>query len=231
MSLKTFMSYSAEDAEIVYRVWDILTRIGIKSYAYKKFPKPGEPINESVMKAMKTCRCVIVFLTKTGAKSHWVNQEVGAAVALNKKVIPILENGVEWKGFIAENVEHISYNPLEPDSAVCLLVKRLREILKLERNIPNGLAIRCGSCQSEFPIALPSNSEIEDATKEKRNFNVPCPNGHVVEISASTLEPVWLLRKFQKALFKKRIARMITLLARQDIPSILIESISLARSL
>jgi hypothetical protein len=229
MPSKIFISYAAEDAEVVYRVWDILSRIGIQCYAYEKFPKPGEAISESVMKAIKVCRYMIVFLTKNSSESHWVNQEVGAAVALNKRVIPILENGTEWTGFIANNVEHIRYNPLKPDFTISVLIRRLREIFKLDGAISRGFEVRCGSCKEDFQADLPSNIEVEDAAKEKRNFHMLCPNGHIVEISASTLEPTWLRKEFEKTIFKKKVMRMITLLAQQNIPSILIESISALR--
>jgi hypothetical protein len=231
MSFKTFISYSAEDAEIVYRTWDILTRVGIKSYAFEKFPKPGEAISQSAMNAIRDCKCMIVFLTKTGVKSHWVNQEVGAGVALNKMIIPIREKGTEWKGFIAGNIEHIPYNPLKPDHTIYLLVRRLRGIFRLARNVPNGVVVKCGSCGNEFEVDLPSNNEVEKALEEKRNFTLSCPNGHAVEISAETLEPIWLQKKFMKTLFKKRIMRMIKLLAKLDYPSILVESISLIKNI
>ena len=205
MPHKIFMSYSAEDTEIVYRVWAVLTRIGINAYAYEKFPKPGDPINKSIMNAIRNCRCIIVFLTKTGSNSCWVNQEVGAAVALKKRVIPILERDVDWKGFIGDNIEHISYDPLKPEATISLIVNRLRHLFKLESNIPNGLIVRCETCSVEFSVPLPSILEIENAVNVNKNFNVNCPNTHTVEIVPTTLEPLWLAKKFQKTLFKKKI--------------------------
>jgi hypothetical protein len=38
---------------------------------------------------------VIAVLTKKGARSEWVNLEIGAALGMNKPIVPLLEEGVE----------------------------------------------------------------------------------------------------------------------------------------
>jgi mannitol/fructose-specific phosphotransferase system IIA component len=66
-------------------------------------------------------------LTEDGARSEWVNQEIGVAHGLGKDIIPIKEKGVDVKGFI-EGVEWITLDRFNPDVALEKTSSYLRDL-------------------------------------------------------------------------------------------------------
>jgi hypothetical protein len=225
MVFDVFISYSEEDTEIVYRTWNVVSRIGVTAYAYEKFPKPGEDVGKSVVNGIRQSSYMVVFLTRKGRKSQWVNQEVGAAFAFRKMIIPLWEVDVDWSGFVAKKVEHISYDPLKPDITIYILVKRLRKLLGREQQIENGLMLQCDKDEIEFKTTLPSTQDIDKAAENNRTFFASCPNGHPVEYSSLTLEPSWMRRRAQRAIFKRHIKKIIYELIEQGFPPLIIRPI------
>lgn len=60
---------------------------------------------------------IIPILTETSIGSQWVNQEIGYAVAMNKEIVPIIEQSIinQLKGFIHKNID-LPYNFSEKES-------------------------------------------------------------------------------------------------------------------
>jgi hypothetical protein len=125
-----FFSHGEEDWDFVKRVFDILDRMSISCYAYEYFPEYGDYIPEIIKRNIKDCRTFIVLLTQNSVQSQWVNQEVGMAFALDRLIIPIVERGVETKGFV-ELRQRIDYDRNIPKLDVHLVVIRIIFIRKL----------------------------------------------------------------------------------------------------
>jgi len=95
-----FLSHAEEDGNFAERVFDIIERMGIGCYIYERSREFGKDISEIIKRNIKGCRTLVVILTQNGVQSQVVNQEIGMAFALNKGIIPIVERGVETKGFV-----------------------------------------------------------------------------------------------------------------------------------
>lgn len=89
-------------------------------------PEPGERLSDKIMGAIDSSDCVLALLTKDGIRSQWVNQEIGYAKKAGKLILPLVEEGTEVKGFLAE-FEYIPFNREEPFSAINRIAKYLRD--------------------------------------------------------------------------------------------------------
>lgn len=126
---KVFISHSIEDLEIVSIISDGLKLIGIDIYIAEFYPEPGRTLSDKVLENLRSSDCVIVLLTHFGAKSAWIQQEIGIAKTLGKPVIPLLEKGLTIKGLL-EGVEYISLDRKNVSDAVERLIgsiSRLKE--------------------------------------------------------------------------------------------------------
>ena len=173
---EVFFSHSEEDWSFVERVWDILNRMGISCYVYEYYPEYGEYLPEIIKRNMNNeCRTVIVLLTQHSTQSQWVNQEIGMAFASGRLIIPIVEMGVETKGFV-ELRQHIDYDKNNPGDAIYDLIYRLRDLHprdNIEFYCENE---KCGNFTRRFSETLPTKEEINDAIERNHVFIAQCPS-------------------------------------------------------
>jgi hypothetical protein len=157
----------------------------LNPYAYKLYPEPGEIIPELVLNRINASKYVVPFLTRDGVKSQWVNQEIGVAHALGMYIIPIVEVGVESKGFV-ELRHHIKYNREDLDGTIFDLIRRLRQLMN-----PLTLDIKCTKCGIKFVSKLPSFEMVNEAISEDKIFAYKCPECQAeVQINPKTLETI-----------------------------------------
>jgi nucleoside 2-deoxyribosyltransferase len=82
------------EAGLEPRFRDQAAAAGMEVYLAEHDVQPGESLAEKVRKAIRRSDAVVVLLTKSGAASAYVHQEVGVAIEAGKPVIPIVETGV-----------------------------------------------------------------------------------------------------------------------------------------
>jgi hypothetical protein len=131
MSFTVFISHSmaAEDRPIVNDLMARLRARAIEPYLAERDPQPGLPLSSKILERIGLSDLVTVFWTRSGASSEWVNQEVGAARAKGKHVIPLVEKGVIVKGLL-EGVERVDFDRNHPESAL----ESLEEFLARKRD-------------------------------------------------------------------------------------------------
>lgn len=172
---EVFFSHAEEDWNFVERVSNILDRIGISCYTYERYPEYGEYIPEIIKQRIDNYMTVIVLLTQNSVQSQWVNQEIGMAFALDRNLIPIVENGIETKGFV-ELRQRINYDENSPDDAIYALIYRLR-ILHPKDNIELYCENeKCENHTRRFNVSLPTQEEINDAIGRNLLFVADCPS-------------------------------------------------------
>ena len=159
---------------------------------YELYPQYGELLPEVMKKAIVSSKIFVTFLTKDGVPSQWVNQEIGVAHALRKLIIPIIESGVESKGFIELRIS-LPFSPDEPELMIYQLVIRLRELLFRCNKQPNGLQITCTSCGNVFLTDLPSCEEVNYAYEKGLSLRLKCPHCHNdVDVNPLTFDEIGL---------------------------------------
>jgi len=119
VSYWVFLSHSTKDKDLVDRLttWIGISQLfqptlDIRVYIAERAPEYGIRISEKISRNIDRCDCLLAILTMDGASSQWVNQEIGYAMKAGKPIIPIVEEGVEVKGLLAD----IEYIPFRKDS-------------------------------------------------------------------------------------------------------------------
>jgi len=194
MLFDVFLSHDRQDYDIVYRVWKILDRIKISAYMYELYPNYGQYLPETIKQVMKQSRYVVVFFTRNGINSQWVNQEVGIAIgaagAFQSITIPILEEGVDCKGF-TEHLIHIDYKTYQPDDMISNLLWTLRQKLNKANAIRQGVRIDCicgNTTYGELDSLDTINHSVDIGEKIAR---YECPHcGEENRFDLRTWEPV-----------------------------------------
>ena len=136
-----FIAYSNEDEGPAKKIRDALRRIDeFKPYIAEDYQTPGENFKERIKSAIESCRYFIVFLTEYGVRSQWVNQELGYACAVKKKleknyrIIPISKKAIALKGFITQDSEDLLF--LDKFDITVIIANIIRLI---RTTIPGGL--------------------------------------------------------------------------------------------
>lgn len=124
MAFSVFVSHSVRDLDVVYQFKYWLEVNGIRVYVDDTQPQYGTPLPAKIANALNQSDCVIAILTTSGDRSEWVNQEIGYAVRAGRLVIPVVEQGVNLKGFIA-NVEYVTFQPNDPATAITNVINYL----------------------------------------------------------------------------------------------------------
>ncbi len=194
MLFDVFLSHDSQDYEIVDRVWKILDRINISAYMYEAYPDYGQYLAETIKKMMKQSKYVVVFFTRNGVNSQWVNQEVGIAIgsapAFQSITIPVLEEGVTCKGF-TEHLIHVDYRVYQPETMLADLVWTLRQKLGKTDLVKNGLRVDC-SCGWIFQEDLWALETINILLEKGHNICIcTCPQCRAeCKFDSQTWEPV-----------------------------------------
>lgn len=128
MAFRVFISHSTADMGLVYQLKYWPEANGIEAYVAQLYPQPGTPLADKVINEIRACDCFLALLTRDGARSEWVREEIGAAVSAKHTtgrpaaVVPILEEGVQLKGLLADK-EYVSFNRANPVDTINLTVQ------------------------------------------------------------------------------------------------------------
>lgn len=111
--LKVFLSHSAsnEDKGLVDGIRILAEkRAGIDLYIAERDKQPGCDINEKIEKKLDWCDCVWALLTPKGNLSAFVQNEVGAAHIIKRRIIPMLEEGQSLQGMLGGLTEYVQFD-------------------------------------------------------------------------------------------------------------------------
>lgn len=200
MSYRTFIGYSSEDEKLAQYIHDCLERIvQIQPYKAEIYLEFGEDSKKKLQNELDNSYFMVVLLTDRGMRSQWVNQEIGYAYALKRRlkilpalrglphIIPISENQLKLKGFITKDTIDILF--LDKYSSAELVIADI--IFTIRKYIPRGLGkgtltvrIACSSCVNEenlpskYESLMPSAETIYETIELsplQPLFEFPCP--------------------------------------------------------
>ena len=182
--MSIFLSYCEEDANLVHRIFWILSRMRLDPYAFKLFPEAGEFIHEIVLSRITNSDYFVPFVTRDGVQSQWVNQEIGAAHTLKKYIISVVQVGVESKGFVDLRLRHaVGYQPDNLNQMIFSLIWRLCTLLH-----PEVLDVECPKCGNAFVAKMPSFEMWRNVISKGGGLQTECPCGNTVILNPHTLE-------------------------------------------
>lgn len=133
MKQEIFISYSDFDKDKVELIVDELKSSTIFSpiviASNREALKPlAQKVEDGIIKA----KVIIPILTKKSIPTQWINQEIGFATALKKRIMPIVESDLidKLKGFIHKQID-LPYN-FQPNSDK---TKEHKDFLEQVRNL------------------------------------------------------------------------------------------------
>lgn len=85
-----FISHAAEDLPFAEFLHRHLTQEGLSVYLASVSMPPGERWMPHIMDNLRSSTWVLCLASRAACASPWVMQEMGAAVAGNKKLVPII---------------------------------------------------------------------------------------------------------------------------------------------
>ena len=146
MTFKVFISSSMEDIHIVNELKETLERYGIETilpseYEIELMP-PALPLADMIKRQIQISDCVLVIIGRGGRRSESVGYELGIATAMNRLVIPIVEEGSEIPPILI-NRQYILIDRNQPRLSyenAAQYLKRLK-IEKERKNAIGGLVL------------------------------------------------------------------------------------------
>jgi hypothetical protein len=134
-----FISHSTKDISVVHELANWIKSVNINVSVAELDFRAGQPLPDKIAKMIDGSDCVLAVLTLGGMRSEWVNQEIGYAKKAGKTIIPIVEKGVETKGFIT-NLEYIHFHKDNINDAVIKAANYLQRLAlqKTERERQNA---------------------------------------------------------------------------------------------
>lgn len=90
------------------------------------------------------------------------------------EIYPIVEKGVELKGFIDKSIEYIEFEPEQPDGAVYDLIPQIRTKTEDNYHTKLDLHVKCKFCNNEMTLNLPSREETHRAIVNNRLLVIKC---------------------------------------------------------
>lgn len=133
MAYNVFISHSSRDQGLVISLANLLSKFGVEVFVAEWYLSPGESLDRKVFREIKNSDCIVVLLTQNGARSNWVQQEIGYALKANKPLIPLVEKGIDVKDLGAlQGKEYIEYDPYQPYQALIRASTYVRS-LKLKK--------------------------------------------------------------------------------------------------
>lgn len=85
-----FLSYSTQDKDEARAIHAALAKAGKKCFLAERNIKPGDKFRDEIRAALAGSKEVWILLSPNSVKSEWVQREVSAAWALEKRIVPIL---------------------------------------------------------------------------------------------------------------------------------------------
>jgi hypothetical protein len=145
MSFEVFVSHSVghDDTRLLDELERQAKTLGIRFYLAERDVQPGSPLSVKIRNAIVRADLVVALLTKQGATSPWVNQEIGFARQQNKRIVPLLEDGVKPPGIIVE-MEQVRFRRDRPSEALELVTSYLRK-MKSNKEFWVGVGIAAGA--------------------------------------------------------------------------------------
>jgi len=125
-----FLSHSMQDVPEVDKIREAVTALGVDVYLAENDPQPGAGLAKKVTDAIRASDAVVVLLTENAAASPWVQQEIGAARAVGKLIVPIVQKGVPTGVGVLGGLEWISVDFGSPAEAMATVSSALEPLVR-----------------------------------------------------------------------------------------------------
>lgn len=196
MAITIFISYSNDDRG---RMLSLRKRINahssLKATVVADDRKASKLLTDKVKDGIKDCDYFVCILTAKSISNQWVNQEIGYATALGKRIRPIVESRVldKLKGFVHKQMDlpySVKTNGTSARSQGILFSKRAK-VLVDDILLENKLTPKEVGVESLFPGVWACEYTVDGKSGIDRKVEVKNTNEyHINGKLAFTIEEV-----------------------------------------
>jgi hypothetical protein len=132
-----------------------------------------KPLAQKVADGIIQAKVILPILTKNSIPTQWINQEIGFATALSKRIMPIVENDLidNLKGFIHKQID-LPYNYQPKDNKETEhndFIKQVRNLLAdLEKEFQKLVTAEELPEKSDFEKSLEQADKLNEELEFKR---------------------------------------------------------------
>lgn len=167
MANEIFISYSRQDARIVGNVKKHLEAAGYGCWTDKGMD-PGDSFKREIAAAIRECSLVIFFASKSSNASDWTAKEIGMAVSLKKKIVPVRLDDSEFNPEVAFDLVNLNHVDLKScingQEFLDRLIKTVKETISGKKSgpdvVPGSDALSAASAPS---VACPVCGSMQPA--------------------------------------------------------------------
>lgn len=129
MITRIFISYATGDEDNIKELCDALAKLeDIEVYIPEWDHDKDVDLPSKIKEGINSCSVLIVLLTYNSTNTIWINQEIGYATAKNILIIPIVEQGIDVKGFL-EGKDYFIFKRGDFSYNINQVLTRLRSVL------------------------------------------------------------------------------------------------------
>jgi len=140
VALTVFVSHSTQDQDIVGKLDNVIKAEGAIPGVAEFVISPGKFVEEKLRELISRSDVVLAVLTKGGTRSEWVNWELGVAAALEKPIVPLLEEGADIPSYLAGR-EYIRFARLTIEDAFDSLAEFIRRLVARKEQIELAIVV------------------------------------------------------------------------------------------
>ena len=166
MPSDVFISYSRKDWALVEPFYDGLTALGYDIWIDKDGIESGDAFKKTILRAIKSSRCVVFFSSCNSNVSEWTAKEIGVAVKSQIPIIPVRFDDSDYNEdvqFDLINLDFTDYSkPEERERQMSRFLrsirKKLGEKVKPVESVPAPVPLQAGispGCELHFGTDMP----------------------------------------------------------------------------
>ena len=158
MNREIFVSYSRNDKAVVLPlIKRINQELGIQCWIDLKDIESGVEFEEVIMHGIEDCEIVLFMLSDSSLDSPWTKREVYYAENRHKRIVPVLIDGDNLRGWFCFHFGNVDYIDIRSDENKNKLINNLKLWLGLgdrDSISPTNLGLNENASLSPFDLGL-----------------------------------------------------------------------------
>ena len=138
-TLRIFLSYTAADRAQAHKLRSLLSQPPKSRIFTTEMLSAGEDWESKLRDELSQCDIFVVLLSPDSVHSEWVLQELGAAWALNKPIIPVVTHPELFSEIPLElrGVQSVEIKDLEKPEVINQILEHYKEKIASHSNGPD----------------------------------------------------------------------------------------------
>ena len=155
---RVFISYSRKDKDQVFAIVDWIQKsLGIKCWIDVNGIESGQQFEDKIMGAIERSEVVIFMMSENSLASEYARKEVKYADLQKKRIVPVILDGEELRGWFAFNFSMTDFKVASNSEHMSKLLEDLSSWLSVKIKTPGASA---GQVQVSVPVQQLVNLKV-----------------------------------------------------------------------